>query len=376
MKTGLFLILFLFAIPSLVCSQGKKVLPKSNFTSIHDESEAVFPGDSYALSNFILNNIKLPSNFSKKGRSGFVHVQFTIDSSGKVINPEIVKSLGFGCDEEALRVIGLMPKWIPAKRLGNPYASPYLLKIQFEVDEPDIQGGGLKFVSSKKDIATFNKIHRFVLHQLNSIYLKDKEIEQEHLLNNEYQLGFILNRYGVLHSIHTSDNTPYSLANRVEHEFKEEKQFDIKTLGFDSILLFHYTYMVTDNGLFVLQKKCYEFTFFSVYNNTVMNLFPFLKNQKGDTILTASEELSRIATLIDRKEFEKAHEVLDFAIQSKGENINYTFLKAIAFFKEGDKQKSCALFQLALKTGYAKGFSQTATKEKIEEYLLDACSSE
>ena len=374
MKTGLFLILFLFAIPSLVCSQGKKVLPKSNFTSIHDESEAVFPGDSYALSNFIFNNIKLPAGFTKNGHSGLVHVQFTIDSSGKVINPKIVKSLGFGCDEEALRVIGLMPNWIPAKRLGSSYSSSRILKIPFEIDEPNEQVGGITLLRSKKDIATLNKIHRFVTHRLNSIYLKDSEIETEHLSDNEYQLGFILNRYGVLHLAKTSDNTPYSVAHRVETLFSDEKQFEIKTLGFDSILLFVYAYKVADNGLYIKNKMSLEVTEMS---SSLITLFSFkLPQSKKDTILTASEELVRIAKLIDSKEFEKAHEVINQAIQTSGENINYTFLKAIAFLKEGDKQKSCALFQLALKTGYAKGFSQTATKEKIEEYLLDACSSE
>ena len=374
MKTGLFLILFLFAIPSLVCSQGKKVLPKSNFTSIHDESEAVFPGDSYALSNFIFNNIKLPAGFTKNGHSGLVHVQFTIDSSGKVINPKIVKSLGFGCDEEALRVSGLMPNWIPAKRLGSSYSSSRILKIPFEIDEPNEQVGGITLLRSKKDIATLNKIHRFVTHRLNSIYLKDSEIETEHLSDNEYQLGFILNRYGVLHLAKTSDNTPYSVAHRVETLFSDEKQFEIKTLGFDSILLFVYAYKVADNGLYIKNKMSLEVTEMS---SSLITLFSFkLPQRKKDTILTASEELVRIAKLIDSKEFEKAHEVINQAIQTSGENINYTFLKAIAFLKEGDKQKSCALFQLALKTGYAKGFSQTATKEKIEEYLLDACSSE
>jgi Tfp pilus assembly protein PilF len=103
-------------------------------------------------------------------------------------------------------------------------------------------------------------------------------------------------------------------------------------------------------------------------------LKPFQKHR--DTVIAASEELTRIAKLIDAKEFATAHEVLDKAIKEKGENINYTFLKAIAFSKEGDKKKACILFQLALKRGYTVGFSQTATKEKIEEYLLSSCSSE
>lgn len=113
-----------------------------------------------ALSNYISNHIKLPPDFSKNGHSGNVHVQFTIDSSGKIVNPKIVKSLDAACDEEALRLVSSMPNWLPAKRLGIPYASPYLLKIQFEVDEPDIDAGSVHFIISKKNLASLAKIHK------------------------------------------------------------------------------------------------------------------------------------------------------------------------------------------------------------------------
>lgn len=153
---------------------------------------------------------------------------------------------------------------------------------------------------------------------MNSVFIKDAEIEKEGYADQEFQVGFTLNRFGVLFNPTTSNNTPYILAKRVEDLFKEEKQFDIRTLGFDSILYFYYSYKVADNGLFIRNKGIAELSDMSTYNNRLLELFPALKNKHRDTIITASEELTRIATLIDQIDFEKAHEVLDYAIKTNG----------------------------------------------------------
>ncbi|MDA3943540.1 MAG: energy transducer TonB [Bacteroidetes bacterium] len=65
-------------------------------------------GGKTALSKFINENIRYPEEALKAGIEGKVLVGFDIDDNGKVHNPSIIHGIGYGCDEEALRVVGLL----------------------------------------------------------------------------------------------------------------------------------------------------------------------------------------------------------------------------------------------------------------------------
>ena len=59
-------------------------------------------------------------------------VTFTINADGSISDPKVVRSLDKELDAEALRVVGLMPKWIPAKMNGKSKKSKYTLPIVFK----------------------------------------------------------------------------------------------------------------------------------------------------------------------------------------------------------------------------------------------------
>jgi len=84
---------------------------------------------------FFKSHIKYPEKARKKGVQGVVKVKFTIDRDGNVTNPAIEEGIGNGCDEEALRVINLMPDWQPAKVNGNAVDMEILLPVQFKLDD-------------------------------------------------------------------------------------------------------------------------------------------------------------------------------------------------------------------------------------------------
>ena len=73
-----------------------------------------FPGGTQALMRFLNENMKMPNN--NEGIQGRVVAQFTIDTTGKISNIEIVRSLSPAFDREVIRVIELMPDWIPGKQ--------------------------------------------------------------------------------------------------------------------------------------------------------------------------------------------------------------------------------------------------------------------
>ena len=93
-----------------------------------------FPGGMRALNNFISQNIVYPDVAEKQRIEGKVIVQFKVTKSGDVRNIIIKKSLHPLLDKEALRVVGLFPRWKPAQRLGTPVDFQYIIPICFKLN--------------------------------------------------------------------------------------------------------------------------------------------------------------------------------------------------------------------------------------------------
>jgi protein TonB len=97
------------------------------------EEPPIFPGGESALTKFLRENINYPKEAIKNKISGTVYVQFIIEKDGSISDIQVVRGIGGGCDEEAVRVIKLLPKWIPAKQNGVEVRAYYILPIQFSL---------------------------------------------------------------------------------------------------------------------------------------------------------------------------------------------------------------------------------------------------
>lgn len=98
----------------------------------HADINPSFPGGSVNLMQFLSNNLNYPNEAKTKGVEGKVVVRFIVDANGNIKNPQIIKGLGYGCDQEVIRVINSMPKWIAGKQDGIPVAVYYTLPIVFK----------------------------------------------------------------------------------------------------------------------------------------------------------------------------------------------------------------------------------------------------
>lgn len=65
--------------------------------------------------------------------SGRVYVQFIVEKDGSISNIEVVKGIGGGCDEEAVRVLGNAPAWKPGKQRGRPVKVKMTIPIFFTI---------------------------------------------------------------------------------------------------------------------------------------------------------------------------------------------------------------------------------------------------
>jgi TonB family protein len=92
-----------------------------------------YPGGENELRKFLALNLRYPNDAINNNIEGEVIVSFKIDADGKVSEVTSLKSLGYGCDEEAIRVVNRMPNWEPARKGGKKVAVMYNLPIVFEL---------------------------------------------------------------------------------------------------------------------------------------------------------------------------------------------------------------------------------------------------
>lgn len=96
-----------------------------------------FPGGHIALVEYLSKNIKFPKSKEKEDVRVRVVTTFTVDKDGSITDAKIVRSQGEAFDNEALRVINGMPKWIPGTQNGKAVRVEYTLPITFSTTDSD-----------------------------------------------------------------------------------------------------------------------------------------------------------------------------------------------------------------------------------------------
>ena len=102
------------------------------FTVVEQQPE--FPGGMSALSQFLSKNIRYPAAAQRANVSGRVFVSFVVNTDGSIQDVQTLKGLGFGTDEEAVRVVKSMPKWRSGKQSGRPVRVKFSLPINFTLE--------------------------------------------------------------------------------------------------------------------------------------------------------------------------------------------------------------------------------------------------
>jgi protein TonB len=104
--------------------------PEQVYTIVEQMPE--FPGGMPELMKFLAQNIKYPREAQKAKIEGTVFVNFIVTQEGKTDEIIVVKGIGKACDEEAIRVIAIMPPWKPGIKDGKEVAVRFTLPIRFQ----------------------------------------------------------------------------------------------------------------------------------------------------------------------------------------------------------------------------------------------------
>jgi TonB family protein len=97
------------------------------------EQMPMYPGGEPAMMKFLSENISYPKKARKKNIQGTVALSFIVEKDGHLSNVKVLRSVGGGCDEEAVRVIKSMPNWTPAMHDDNPVRVKFTIPIKFRL---------------------------------------------------------------------------------------------------------------------------------------------------------------------------------------------------------------------------------------------------
>jgi len=103
------------------------------FTTV--EENPSFPEGIKAMYQYIARNLRYPEPARRANVQGKVFVKFIVRKDGSVSDLQILKGIGFGCDEETVRVLGSMPKWTPGKQNGKPVSVYFTMPVNFVLEE-------------------------------------------------------------------------------------------------------------------------------------------------------------------------------------------------------------------------------------------------
>ena len=103
------------------------------------EDEPVFPGGMDAMYKFLQDNVQYPQLALENGIEGRVYVTFVVEEDGSITTPRLLRDIGGGCGQEAIRVVKMMPKWKPGKLQGKPVRVQFNLPVSFVLPEDRMQ---------------------------------------------------------------------------------------------------------------------------------------------------------------------------------------------------------------------------------------------
>ena len=117
------------APPAAGAAPAPAVNPDSVY--VNPEVRPQFVGGDKAFAAYLTKNIRYPQQALQRHITGRVYVGFTLSAQGRVQDAHVVRGPGNGLDQEALRLVWLMPPWEPARMNGQPVRVACTIPINF-----------------------------------------------------------------------------------------------------------------------------------------------------------------------------------------------------------------------------------------------------
>jgi len=122
-------------ISAPIAVEEAKIAEDKDEIFVFVEQMPEFPGGAKEMIKFISSHLYYPSRAQEMGITGTVYLRFVVAKNGKIENIEVIRGIGGGCDEEAVKVLGIMPPWKPGKQGGKTVKAVFTLPIKFVVQK-------------------------------------------------------------------------------------------------------------------------------------------------------------------------------------------------------------------------------------------------
>lgn len=117
-------------IPKVEVEEVEEEAEEETIFTVVEES-ASFPGGMQELYKYVGSNLVYPQQARETGTQGKVFITFVVEKDGSLTDVKVLRDIGSGCGEEAVRVVKSMPKWKPAKQRGKAVRMRFNLPISF-----------------------------------------------------------------------------------------------------------------------------------------------------------------------------------------------------------------------------------------------------
>jgi protein TonB len=122
------------AMPDEMPTEDQQIVGEEGQVFLSAEQMPEFPGGEKEMMAYLYENVKYPQMARETGIQGTVFVKFVVEKNGSVSRVEVLRGIGGGCDEEAVRVILSMPKWNPGKQNGLPVRVFFNIPLKFKLN--------------------------------------------------------------------------------------------------------------------------------------------------------------------------------------------------------------------------------------------------
>jgi len=140
-KIGL-CVVFMISIGSCMQAQAQikstdvpKTIDEANPVYAAVEQSAQFPGGVQAFAAYLGKSIQYPDEARTNKVQGKVFATFVVEKDGSLSDVKILRGIGSGCDEEAVRVLKMSPQWEPGKQNNLPVRQQYTVPINFTLPD-------------------------------------------------------------------------------------------------------------------------------------------------------------------------------------------------------------------------------------------------
>ena len=118
-------------VVQVVVEEEVEEVEEEIFTVVENDPE--FPGGMEALYKYLQTSIKYPTIAKENNITGRVYVTFVVEKDGSIANPRILRDIGGGCGQEAIRVVKAMHTWKPGKQRGKAVRVQFNLPVSFNL---------------------------------------------------------------------------------------------------------------------------------------------------------------------------------------------------------------------------------------------------